>query len=114
EQNESSFEIIEKIEHSYKLHLLKCMKIHSIFSSDKLCKAHNKPLLEQVTEAIESVVIEGENEWEVERILASCIHHKYSLKSGPPQRLKEWMKAWEEGEETSEDCLEDDLPVRSL
>ncbi|KGY15248.1 hypothetical protein PABG_11829 [Paracoccidioides brasiliensis Pb03] len=38
------------------------MKIHPIFSSDKLWKTVNDPLPEQLNEALEPVKIQGENE----------------------------------------------------
>ena len=47
------------------------MKIHPVFSPDKLRRAANDPLPAQTEEPGEPVEINGENEWDVEQILAS-------------------------------------------
>ncbi|KGQ01369.1 hypothetical protein PAAG_11947 [Paracoccidioides lutzii Pb01] len=73
EQNEGPFEIIEKVGNSYRLRLPNSMKIHPISSPDKLRKDANDPLPGQQNETPETVKIQGENEWEVEDVLASRI-----------------------------------------
>ena len=50
------------------------MKIHDVFSPDKLRKAANNPLPRQVQEPPEPVEINDDEEWEVEQILDSRIH----------------------------------------
>ena len=47
------------------------MKIHPIFSPDKLRRAANDPLPGQVIETPELIVVGDEQEWEVEEVLAS-------------------------------------------
>ncbi|KGY14979.1 hypothetical protein PABG_12091 [Paracoccidioides brasiliensis Pb03] len=73
DQSEGPFEIIEKIGNSYKLELPDSMKIHPVFFPDKLRKAADNPLPGQVNVTPDPVKIEGENEWEVEKVLASRI-----------------------------------------
>src|SRR5690606_1672847 len=70
EQNGSTFEIIEKVGNRYRLALPDSMKIHPVFSPDKLRRAANGPLPEESTEPPKPVQIHGENEWKVEEILA--------------------------------------------
>lgn len=65
------FRILEKIGNSYRLDLPASMRIHPIFSPDKLRKASNDPLPGQHDEPGEPVVVHEQEEWEVDRILAS-------------------------------------------
>ena len=50
------------------------MKIHDMFSPDKLWKAADDPLPRQVQESPEPVEINNDEEWEVEQILDSCVY----------------------------------------
>ena len=74
EQNEGPFEILEKIGNSYRLRLPASMKINPVLSPDKLRKAADNPLPGQVNVPPEPIEIEGENEWEIEEVLASRIN----------------------------------------
>ena len=114
------------------------MKIHDVFSPDKLRKAADDPLPGQVQEPPEPVEINDDEEWEVEQILDSRIHRRklqyrvkwfgfdedrawypasnfvgsphrlrtfhvdYPERPGPPRRLEEWLRSWENG--GSHDC----------
>ena len=49
------------------------MKIHPVFSPNKLHKAASNPLLGQEHPEPKSMQIDSEDEWEVERILTSHI-----------------------------------------
>ncbi|MGH7239812.1 MAG: DDE-type integrase/transposase/recombinase [Candidatus Saccharimonadales bacterium] len=73
-QNDGPFLIVEKVGNAYRLDLPKSMKIHQEFSPDKLRKAAMDPLPGQITDSPEPMEIDGENEWEVNDILASRIH----------------------------------------
>lgn len=69
------FLIIECIGNSCQLDLPDTMKIHPVFSPDKLRRAANDPLPGQVIEPPESIIAGDEQEWEVEEVLAplACI-----------------------------------------
>ena len=77
------FQITEQVGHAYRLDLPLTMKIHNVFSPDKLRKAADDPLPGQVQEPPEPVEINDDEEWEVEQILDSCIHQK---------KLQYWVK----------------------
>lgn len=140
------FRILERVGHSYRLELPKSMKIHPIFSPDKLRRAADDPLPGQRIEPPEPVIINGEREWEVEKILASRLnkqqlqyrvkwvgydedntwyparnfkgsphrlrdyHTAYPSHPGPPRRLNEWLKAWENDNDLP-DHRDDNLPA---
>ena len=141
------FPVLEKVGNSYKLELPESMRIHPVFSPDKLRRAADDPLPGQVVEPPEPLVIGDEHEWEVEEILASRVcrhrlqyqvkwtgfdedrtwypaanfkgsphrirdyHQRYPEQPGPPQRLHEWIRAWEDEAEELEDHPDDNLPA---
>jgi transposase InsO family protein len=74
DQMAGKFRILEKVGNSYRLDLPPSMRIHPIFSPDKLRKAANDPLPGQQEDPVEPVEINGEKEWEVEQVLASRIY----------------------------------------
>ena len=138
------FRITEQVGHAYRLDLPSTMKIHDVFSPDKLRKAANDPLPGQVQEPPEPVEINDDEEWEVEQILDSRIHRKklqyrvkwlgfdedrtwypasnfmgsphrlrtfhvdYPERPGPPKRLEEWLRAWENGDDDVEAYPDDE------
>ena len=71
------YKIIEKCGHSWKVKLPESMKIWPIFHTQLLRKAATNPLPGQVNKPPPPIQIEdGEEEWEVEKILASKITRK--------------------------------------
>jgi hypothetical protein len=70
-----SYKITKQIGHSYQVKLPKSMKIHNVFSPDKLRKAANDPLIGQVNEPSQPIIIDTEEEWEVQKVLASKLSH---------------------------------------
>jgi hypothetical protein len=66
-----SFEIIKEIGNSYEVKIFDTIKIHDVFSSDRLQKAAEDPLLGQVNKLSLLVVITTEEEYKVQEMLAS-------------------------------------------
>jgi hypothetical protein len=67
------YKILEKVRHSYRLDLPQSIRVHLVFSPDKLRKAFNNPLLGQHNDLPLPIQVNGEDEWEVDEILASKI-----------------------------------------
>ena len=67
------FKILEKVGNSFRLELPKYIKIHDVIHTDRLRKAPMNPLEGQEEEPQPPMEIEGQQEWEVTRILASRI-----------------------------------------
>jgi hypothetical protein len=64
------FKILEQVGHSYRLDLPKGSRIHDVFAPDVLMKDPNNPLPGQEPPEPPGEVIAGEQEWEVDKILA--------------------------------------------
>ena len=71
------YRILRRIRNSYKVKLPKLMKIHLVFSLDKLQKASNNPLLGQRNKPPPTIRITNDKEQEVEEILAIQKTRKY-------------------------------------
>jgi hypothetical protein len=65
------YRILEKVEYSYRLDLPQSIKVHPVFSPNKLRKASNDLLLRQHNNPPLPIQVNREDEWEVDEILAS-------------------------------------------
>lgn len=70
------YEVLEKVGNAYRLALPESVKVHPIFSPDKLRKAADDPLPGQKQDPPPPVKVNGDSEWEVETILASRLTRK--------------------------------------
>ena len=67
------FKILEKVGHSYRLELPVHMHIHNVLHADRLRKAPMNPLEGQDQEPQPPIEVDGQQEWEVQEILASRV-----------------------------------------
>jgi transposase InsO family protein len=140
------FKIVEKVGNSFRVALPATMKVWDVFPPEKLRKASSDPLPGQIQEESHPINITGEEEYEVEEILACrrrwnqleyrttwlnrdvdltwypASNFKYAPHKvrdfhlanpeqvGPPKKLLDWMKAWEQGLEEYEE-LDNDEPM---
>jgi RNase H-like domain found in reverse transcriptase/Reverse transcriptase (RNA-dependent DNA polymerase)/Integrase zinc binding domain/Integrase core domain/Chromo (CHRromatin Organisation MOdifier) domain len=70
-QQAGPYRILEKIGNSFKLDLPGTIRVRPVFSPDKLRRAADDPLPGQHQEPPPAIEVNGEQEYEVERILAS-------------------------------------------
>lgn len=65
------FRILEMVGHSYRLELPSSYRISPVLHADRLRKADNNPLPGQIPTPPPAVEVDGDLEWEVEKILSS-------------------------------------------
>ena len=63
------FPILAHEGNSYWVKLLNSIKIHSVFSLDRLCKAADDSLPGQRNESLPPIVVTGDQEYEVQEII---------------------------------------------
>ena len=64
------YTVLERIGHAFRLDLPTSSKIHDVFSPDVLIKTLNDPFLGQTPPKPSSELVDGVEEWEVEKVLA--------------------------------------------
>jgi transposase InsO family protein len=69
-QMEGPFEVLEQVGNSFRLKLPASMRIHDVFSPDRLRRAANDPLPGQANEQPAPIQITSDEEWEIQDILA--------------------------------------------
>ena len=71
------FKVLQKVGYNaYKLELPPSMKIHNVFHSSLLWLAPDDPLPGQQIPEPPPIVIDGQDEWEVDKILDSRRHYQ--------------------------------------
>jgi hypothetical protein len=65
------YTILKQVGHAYRLEFPLAIKIHPIILANKLHKAANDPLLTQIQELGQLIVVNKQEEWDVNKILAS-------------------------------------------
>lgn len=68
------FRILEMVGHSYRLELPSSYRISPVLHADRLRKADNNPLPGQIPTPPPAVEVDGDLEWEVEKILSSRLN----------------------------------------
>ena len=90
------YRIIKKVGNLYEVELPASMKIHPIFSLDRLRKAIDDPLPGQINEPPPAMEVNGEDEWEVEEVLLVRIRYgrlQYRIKWVEYDEDPEWYPA---------------------
>ena len=91
------YKVLKKVGNSYEVDLPKTIRVHPIFSPDKLRKASGDPLPGQNNDPSLPIQVNGDDEWEVEEILASKLLREalhYRVKWTGYDSDPTWYPAW--------------------
>ena len=91
------YEVLEQVGNAYRIKLPDSIKVHPIFSPEKLRKASANPLPSQKNDPPLPIQVNGQDEWEVEEILASKLVRKtlkYRVHWKGYDLDPEWYPAW--------------------
>jgi hypothetical protein len=78
-QMEGPYKILERVGNAYRLDLPASIKVHPVIAANRLRKAASDPVPGQHPDPPPPIEVNGENEWEVERILASRLYRQRTL-----------------------------------
>ena len=65
------YTILERVGNAFRIDLPPLIRIHPVISVNKLYKAANNPLPGQLQELGPLIVVNGQEEWDVDKVLAS-------------------------------------------
>ena len=65
------YTVLEQVGNAFRIDLLPLIRIHPVISADKLRKAANDPLPGQLQEPGPPIIVNGQEEWDVDKVLAS-------------------------------------------
>jgi hypothetical protein len=67
----SLYKVLERVGNAYRVDLPESIRVHLVFSPDKLCKASTDPLPGQENDPLPPIQVNGDAEWVVDEVLAS-------------------------------------------
>ena len=96
QQMAGPYTVLEQVGNAFRIDLPPSIKIHPVISTDKLRKAAEDPLPGQLQESGLPIVVNGQDEWDVEKVLASRGHYgklQYRVKWANSEPDPAWYRA---------------------